>query len=262
MKLSMIQLTVGSNFEENFNKAKDLTYQSLSCHPDFILFPECFLFLSNKNKISFDMDHHSILFFKNFARDNNVNLLLGSLPIKEKKNIFNRSLVIDKNGKIISYYDKIHMFDVILGNNESYRESDTYTPGKKLKTFKINNYLMGHSICYDLRFPKLYRALAKRGSKIIVIPSAFTFTTGKAHWHTLVRSRAIENGVYIVAPNQCGTNNEGRATYGHSIVVNPWGDIIAEGKNTEMLVNCEIDISKVDKYQKSIPVLDHDIDLS
>ena len=102
----------------------------------------------------------------------------------------------------------------------------------------------------------------KRGSKIIVIPSAFTFTTGKAHWHTLVRSRAIENGVYIVAPNQCGTNNERRTTYGHSIVVNPWGDIIAEAKNTEMVINCEIDISKVDEYQKSIPVLDHDIDLS
>jgi len=261
MKLSLIQMTVGSDYNENFNNSKILINKSLSFNPEFILFPESFLYLSNNNKMTFEMNHKCIIYFKDFARDNNVNLLLGSLPIKENNKIYNRSIVIDSNGIIISQYDKIHMFDVILKNNEIYKESDTFTPGKELKVFKINNFIMGHSICYDLRFPKLYRALSKKGTKLIVIPSAFTYTTGKAHWHTLVRSRAIENGIYIVAPNQCGTNDERRSTFGHSMVVNPWGDVIAEAGDKEMIVNCDIDISQVDNYQQSIPVLKHDIDL-
>ena len=261
MKLSLIQLTVGPSFEENFKKSQKLINHSIKSKPDFILFPEHFLFLSNKNKFSFELNHTAIVFFQEFARKYKVNILLGSLPIKENNKIFNRSMVVDLNGNLISQYDKIHMFDVILKNNEVYNESDTFTSGNKLKTFKVDDCLMGHSICYDLRFPKLYRALAKKGAKIIVIPSAFTYTTGKAHWHTLVRSRAIENGVYIVAPNQWGTNIERRSTYGHSMVVNPWGDIIAEAKDGETILNCEIDISDVEVYQQSIPVLKNDVDL-
>jgi len=261
MKLSLIQLTVGPDYEDNFKKSQKLINQSLESKPDFILFPEHFLFLSNKNKFSFEMKHPAVIFFQNFARKHNVSILLGSLPIKENNKIFNRSIVIDLNGNLISQYDKIHMFDVILNSNETYNESDTFTPGNKLKTFKINDCLMGHSICYDLRFPKLYRALAKKGAKMIVIPSAFTYTTGKAHWHTLVRSRAIENGIYIVAPNQWGTNNERRSTFGHSMVVSPWGDIIAEAEDGESILNCDIDLGDVERYQKSIPVLKNDIDL-
>ena len=152
------------------------------------------------------------------------------------------------------------MFDVILKNKELYKESDTYKPGSTLETFNINDCKFGHSICYDLRFPKLYRHLAKIGSQVIVIPSAFTFTTGKSHWHTLIKARAIENGVFIVAPNQWGINNERRSTYGHSLVVNPWGEIIAEADDKEMVVNCEINLNEVEDIQKSIPVLKHDID--
>jgi len=260
MKISLIQLTVGPIFEDNFQKSKKLLKQCVKNKPDFILFPEHFLFLSNNNKIFFDMNHSTILFFQEFAIEHKVNILLGSLPIKENSKTFNRSIVIDLNGNLISQYDKIHMFDVTLNNNESYNESAIFTPGSKLKTFKINDCLIGHSICYDLRFPKLYRSLAKKGVKIIVIPSAFTYTTGKAHWHTLVRSRAIENGVYIVAPNQWGTNIERRSTYGHSMVVSPWGDIIAEAKDEESILNCDIDLSDVEKYQQSIPVLKNDVD--
>tara|TARA_Y100001935_G_C17247540_1_gene479172 strand:- start:438 stop:1226 length:789 start_codon:yes stop_codon:yes gene_type:complete len=260
MKLSLIQLNVGSDFESNFEKSKMLISQTKKIKPDFILFPECFLFLSNKEKFTLDMHHSAIKFFQNYAKNNETNILLGSLPIKENNNIYNRSIVINAKGIIVSYYDKIHMFDVKLKNNESYKESDFYTPGKKLETFFINDIKCGHSICYDLRFPKLFRSLAKMGSKLIVIPSAFTYTTGMAHWHTLVRSRAIENSIFIIAPNQWGTNNEKRSTYGHSLVVNPWGDIIAEAEDREMVLNCEINPSIVNKYQSSIPVLDHDID--
>ncbi len=261
MRLSLIQLTVGSNYEENLKKSKYFLEKSLSKKPDFILFPECFLFLSNKKLISFDMKDDLFSFFTKFAKKNKVNLLLGSLPIKENNKLFNRSIVINRKGTIISQYDKIHMFDVVLKNKEIYNESDTYSPGKKIKTFKVDSFVFGLSICYDLRFPKLYRALAKKRCKVIFIPSAFTYTTGKAHWHTLVRARAIENGVFIVAPNQVGTNNERRSTYGHSMVVNPWGEIIAEAAEFETILNCEIDINKVDQYQQSIPVLKHDIDL-
>ena len=261
MKLSLIQLTVGPNVEENFQKSQKLLLQSIKSQPDFILFPEHFLFLSNKNKVSFKMNSLEVVFFQEFAIKHKVNILLGSLPIKENDKIFNRSIVIDLNGSLISQYDKIHMFDVTLKNNEIYNESDTYTPGTELKIFELDNCLIGHSICYDLRFPKLYRALAKKGAKIIVIPSAFTYTTGKSHWHTLVRSRAIENGVFIVAPNQWGTNTERRSTYGHSMVVSPWGDIIAEAHDGESVLNCEININEVERSHKSIPVLNHDIDL-
>jgi len=261
MKLSLIQLTVGPSFEENFKKSQKLINRSLQSEPDFILFPEHFLFLSNKNKFFFELNHPAIVFFQDFAIKYKVNILLGSLPVKENNKIFNRSIVVDLNGNLISQYDKIHMFDVILSDSEVYNESDIFTPGSKLKTFKVHDCLMGHSICYDLRFPKLYRALAKKGVKVIVIPSAFTYTTGKAHWHTLVRSRAIENGVYIVAPNQWGTNIERRSTYGHSMVVSPWGDIIAEAKEGETILNCKINVSDVELYQQSIPVLKNDIDL-
>ncbi len=255
-------MTVGSDFDENLEKSKKLIFESVKFKPNFILFPECFLFLSNKIKFSLEMSHPAIKFFQDFANKNNVNILLGSLPIREDKNLFNRTITINSNGTVISIYDKIHMFDVNLINKESYKESDTFTPGQNLKTFLIDDVKFGHSICYDLRFPKLYRSLAKMGSKVIVIPSAFTYTTGKAHWHTLVRSRAIENGVFIIAPNQCGINNEQRSTYGHSMVVNPWGDVVAEAKNKEIVLNCEINTDIVKKYQSSIPVLEHDIDFT
>ena len=260
MKLSLIQLTVGSNFKENFEKSKNLIQECLNFNPELILFPECFLYLSNFKKYSIKQNHDSIIYFQRFAKENNVNILLGSLPIEDNHNVYNRSLVIDSNGSIISKYDNVHMFDVSLKNNEIYKESDTYKSGSKLETFTISGYKFGHSICYDLRFPKLFRYLAKIGSKVIVIPSAFTFNTGKSHWHTLVRARAIENGVFILAPNQCGTNNEKRSTYGHSMVVNPWGEIVAEAEDKETIINCEIDLKEVEEIQKSIPVLKHDID--
>ena len=150
------------------------------------------------------------------------------------------------------------MFDVILKNNEVYKESDTYTTGSSLKTMDINGQLMGHSICYDLRFPKLFRELSKKSCKAILVPSAFTYTTGKAHWHCLLRARAIENGVFIIAPNQWGVNEENRSTYGHSLVIDPWGEIISEATDSEMVLNCEIDLNIVENLQNSIPVLKQD----
>jgi len=258
MRLSLIQITVGPQIEKNFEKVDKFINQALSFNPNLILLPECFLFLSNFKKFSFSMDHEYILYYQNFAKQNKINLLLGSLPILDNDKVYNRSVLINHEGSIASYYDKIHMFDVILKNNEVYKESDTYTSGSSLKIMEIDGQLMGHSICYDLRFPKLYRELSKNSCKAIVVPSAFTYTTGKAHWHCLLRARAIENGVFIIAPNQWGTNEENRSTYGHSLVVNPWGEIISEATESEMVLNCEIDLNIVENFQNSIPVLKHD----
>ena len=258
MKVSLIQLTVGPNLDLNLSKVKDLLNQSIEFSPDLILLPECCLYLSNKHKYYFSINDSYLAYFKNFAKVNNVYLLVGSLPILENDKTFNQSILIDNKGSIVSKYNKIHMFDVLLKNGEAYRESDNYTAGNELIISDIQGYKVGHTICYDLRFPKLYRALAKKGSQIIVVPSAFTQTTGKAHWHTLVKARAIENGVFILAPNQWGTNEENRSTYGHSLVVNPWGKIIAEADDMEMVLNCEINLNEVETSQQSIPVLSHD----
>ena len=258
MRLSLIQITVGPRTNENFKKVNSYIKEALSYKPDLILLPECFLFLSNIKKTTFSMDHEYIHHYQNFAKTNKTNLLLGSLPILDNEKVFNRSIFIDHDGNIGSYYDKIHMFDVILKNNEEYKESDFYTPGTSLKFMKVNGQLIGHSICYDLRFPKLYRELSKKSCKAIVVPSAFTYTTGKAHWHTLLRARAIENGIYIIAPNQWGVNEENRSTYGHSLVVNPWGEILSEATESEMVLNCEIDLKTVENIQNSIPVLKQD----
>tara|TARA_B100000963_G_scaffold269893_1_gene238050 strand:- start:182 stop:970 length:789 start_codon:yes stop_codon:yes gene_type:complete len=258
MKVALIQITVGSNFDDNFDKSKKFLQESLSLSPDFILLPECFLFLSSKSKILIEMNHSSIQYFKNFSKMNKVYLLLGSLPITENGKLFNRSILINPDGEIISVYDKIHMFDIVLKNGESYKESDNYSPGNELKITNVSGHLIGHTICYDLRYPKMYRALAKKGTKIIVVPSAFTYTTGKAHWHSLIKARAIENGVFILAPNQWGINNENRSTYGHTLIVGPWGETLAEADNCEMIVTAQLDLNKVQDCQSAIPVLDND----
>ncbi len=150
------------------------------------------------------------------------------------------------------------MFDITLRNGESYKESDFYSPGSELKITKVLGHSVGHTICYDLRYPKLYRALAKKGSQIIVVPSAFTRTTGKAHWHSLIKARAIENGVFILAPNQWGVNNEKRATYGHTLIVDPWGETLAEAEDGEMIITAELDLNRVRECQNAIPVLNND----
>ena len=150
------------------------------------------------------------------------------------------------------------MFDVVLKNGERYKESDFYSSGSELKMTRVLDRIIGHSICYDLRYPKMYRALAKKGAEIIVIPSAFTYTTGKAHWHSLIKARAIENGVFILAPNQWGVNNENRSTYGHSLIVDPWGEILAEAEDSETIISSILDLNKVQECQSAIPVLSHD----
>ena len=165
------------------------------------------------------------------AADLEIDLLVGSTFVRRRQDsrIVNRSVLIGADGTAKASYDKIHMFDANVGDGRQYRESDHFAAGNRLVLAETRGLRLGLTICYDLRFPQLYRALAKAGASIIMVPSAFTFPSGRAHWHVLLRARAIETGSFIVAPAQCGTHADGRRTYGHALIVSPWGEILAEG---------------------------------
>jgi predicted amidohydrolase len=197
--------------------------------------------------------------FREQARALEVTILIGSQLIKTvDEKIVNRSFLLDTQGEIVARYDKLYMFDIELSNGEFYRESDAIAPGDKAVLATTPWGKLGMSVCYDLRFAALYRALAQNGAQMITIPAAFTQTTGKAHWHTLVRARAIETACYVIAPNQCGHHVDKRYSWGHSLIVDPWGEILADGGAEPGIIYADIDLSKVDKVRKLIPALKHD----
>jgi predicted amidohydrolase len=196
--------------------------------------------------------------FRGKAREHGVTLLVGSQLIKEGDRIYNRSFLLDTAGEIRARYDKLHMFDIELSNGESYRESDAIAPGDKAVIVDTALGRLGLSICYDLRFGALYRTLAQAGAEFITIPAAFTQTTGAAHWHTLVRARAIETGAFIIAPNQCGHHCDKRYSYGHSLIVDPWGEILADGGAEAGVIYADIDLEQVQKVRSRIPVLENE----
>ena len=185
---------------------------------------------------------------------------VGSLLIREsgRDKVVNRSFMLDPDGRIVVRYDKIHLFDVAIKDGQSYRESATVEPGTRAVLVDLPWGRMGLSICYDLRFPQLYRALAQGGAQMIGIPAAFTYKTGLAHWHVLIRARAIETGSFVIAATQCGTHAEGRRTFGHSLVVAPWGEVLADAGDNVGVVSAEIDLARVAAVRAMIPSLQHD----
>ena len=228
---------------------------------DLICLPECVsIFSDSRTKINnyFENWHQVFLdFIISKAKEFQTNILIGSFPYKNKnkKKFLNRSLIICEKGKILSHYDKINLFDVLLDKNEKYFESKNYDPGKRLKVIKLPWGNLGMSVCYDLRFPNLYRKLSKAGSIFISVPSAFTETTGKRHWHSLLKARAIENFCYIFAPAQAGTHYNGRKTFGHSMIVSPDGKILKELKKSEGVITVSIDKKLPIKLRTTIPSL-------
>ncbi len=185
--------------------------------------------------------------------------MIGSLAIKvSDTKTANRSFLIGPDGRIAARYDKIHLFDVNLPSGETYRESNTVAPGDDAVVANLPWARVGFSVCYDLRFPQLYRTLAKAGAEILTVPSAFTETTGKAHWHILLRARAIENACFVMAPAQGGEHANGRRTYGHTLIVGPWGDIITEGGVDPGIVAAELDLGEIAAARGRVPALNHD----
>jgi predicted amidohydrolase len=191
------------------------------------------------------------------ARERHIVVHLGSLPVRVGDKVANRAFVIDSDGDLIASYDKIHLFDVDLPNGESWRESATYTGGDRAILAALPWGLLGVTICYDVRFPALYRALAENGAAFLSAPACFTRQTGEAHWHVLHRARAIESGAFMISAAQGGRHEDGRETFGHSLIVDPWGRILAEGGTEPGVILAEIDVGQVAEARARIPALRH-----
>ncbi len=206
-----------------------------------------------------EADHPVLAGLREFADRHGVWLVIGSLAVAGSSDkIVNRGFVIDESGEIRSRYDKIHLFDIDLSKTESYRESALVDGGGQAVLVETPFGMLGHTICYDLRFPGLYRDLAKAGAEILLVPAAFTKKTGEAHWHVLNRARAIENGAFVVAPCAIGPVEGGGASYGHSLIVGPWGEVLADGGDDPGVVHATIDLDQVVETRQRIPSLSHD----
>lgn len=192
------------------------------------------------------------------AKRHGVPILIGSVMVSASEGkYYNRSVLIDASGEITAYYDKIHLFDTKVGDGPAYQESARVQGGAAACFAGLRDTRLGMTVCYDLRFPYLYRDLAQRGAEIIAVPAAFTVPTGEAHWHVLLRARAIENGCFIIAPAQCGTHPDGRKTYGHTLIVGPWGNVLAEGEDKPGIIVAEIDLDEVSAVRRKLPSLSH-----
>jgi deaminated glutathione amidase len=209
--------------------------------------------------------HPMLAAFTDLARETGAYLLLGSIVVREgvvrdgaDERLRNRSFLIAPDGGVVQRYDKIHMFDVALEGGESYRESSAFRPGEAAALAALPWGLLGMTVCYDLRFPQLYRALAQAGARFLAVPSAFTVPTGRAHWHVLLRARAIENFCFVFAPAQWGEHAEGRRTYGHSLIVAPWGEVLAECAEGTGIALARIDPAKTEEARRAVPSLTHD----
>ncbi|NRA86084.1 MAG: carbon-nitrogen hydrolase family protein [Rhizobiales bacterium] len=269
LKVACIQLCAGQNIAQNLELVELHIRAAAKAGAKFILTPEQTVLMELAGDALFDNIYlqdecASLKHLQKLAKSLEIYLCIGSLAIKNSDgSVANRGFLIDPNGDIISQYDKIHMFDIKLKNGDEYKESATYKPGNQLGFVKTELFNFGHTICYDLRFPKLYNALAKLGAEIIVVPAAFTVQTGQAHWHILLRARAIETGSFILAAAQGGSHQNGRKTYGHSIIISPWGDVLAEMQDEGDIIPtgyimAEIDLAEVAKNRKNIPVLEHE----
>ncbi len=207
--------------------------------------------------------HPALSHFRTLAEELGAWLLLGSLAITAGPGkIFNRSYLVTPEGAIAARYDKVHLFDVDLADGESYRESALIEPGAQAVLATTPWATLGLSVCYDLRFPQLYRSLARAGAEVLTVPAAFTRTSGQAHWHLLLRARAIETGCFVLAPCQTGDHGGGWESFGHSLIVDPWGRVLADGGEEAGFITAEIDLTEVAKARAMIPALDHDRDFA
>jgi predicted amidohydrolase len=203
-------------------------------------------------------NHAALIFMTELAKEIGVWILIGSIAVKAKRGkIVNRTVMLNDKGEVIAYYDKIYLYDVVLANGEKYRESTTILPGNRAVVANTPWGGIGLSICYDIRFPQLYRSLANGGAVIITVPAAFARTTGEAHWHVLLRSRAIETGCFIVAPCQTGMHGSSES-YGHSMIIDPWGIVLADGGLKPGIVSTTLNLSLVTERRAMIPSLQHD----
>jgi predicted amidohydrolase len=263
--VACVQHCAGQDVAANLGTLDRLIEQAVGRGAELVCLPEyCAAYGMTDGRLEVgaraEGEHGALGALREMASRHRRWLLIGSLGVlADDGRILNRSYLVGPDGAVRARYDKIHLFDVDLARGESYRESGTIRPGETAPVVATPFARLGLTICYDLRFPQLYRALAKAGAEVLFVPAAFTRTTGQAHWHVLLRARAIECGAFVVAPSQCGAAPDGRlARYAHSLIVAPWGEVLADGGEGEGVIAAELDLARVAEARRMIPALRHD----
>jgi deaminated glutathione amidase len=260
-KTALVQMRSGTEMARNLKDAEALVREAAATGAPYVLTPEVSnIFEPDKDRLRAvvlpEANDPMAKRFAELAKELGIHVHAGSLAVKaEDGRIANRSLIFSPAGQIVARYDKIHLFDIDLPNGESYRESATYTPGENAVFAALPFATFGLCICYDVRFPRLANAYANTGVSVLTYPAAFTVPTGEAHWHVLLRARAIETGSFVLAAAQGGTHDSGKATYGHSIVINPWGEVLAEARTDPCVITAEIDPAQSLAARQRIPAL-------
>lgn len=274
MKTALLQLTSGDDPAENLPQTRAMLADAAAAGAQFVLTPEVTNCVSasrtrQKEVLRHQAEDQTLAALRADAADLKIWLLIGSLALKTQDadgRFANRSFLISPAGAIVAWYDKVHMFDVTVSETETYRESAGYRPGTRAVLAEADQARIGLTICYDLRFPHLYRQLAMAGADILTVPSAFSPVTGVVHWETLLRARAIETGAFVLAPAQTGshpaTRGRARQTYGHSLIVSPWGEVLADGGTEPGIVMADLDLQAVSAARTRIPALHHARDVT
>jgi predicted amidohydrolase len=272
MRAALLQLSSGDDPAANLAATERLVREAAAGGAALVLTPECTNIVTMDRErqravLCEEAEDPTLARLAEVARELSVWLLVGSLCLRAgggDGRFVNRSFLIGADGAVRARYDKIHMFDVVLRGGEAYRESAAYRPGERAVLAEAAGVRLGMTVCYDLRFPRLYRDLAKAGAEVLSVPSAFTVPTGEAHWHVLLRARAIETGAYVLAPAQWGTHpvatGKPRRTFGHSLAVSPWGDVLADGGEGVGVAFAEIEPEAVARAREMVPSLGHDRD--
>jgi predicted amidohydrolase len=264
VKVALVQLQSGNDMEKNIAAAEGYIAKAAKQKAQLVLLPENVAMMSAnvrefRQHAYAEKDHPALAAFRASARKNKVWLLIGSLSIKrDSKRLVNRSFLLDAKGNIAARYDKIHLFDATLPSGERYGESARYAAGARAVVARTPWGGLGMSVCYDVRFPHLYRDMAQHGARMLAVPAAFTEQTGKAHWHILLRARAIETGCFVLAPGMTGNHPGGRKTFGHSLIIDPWGNVLADAKTAPGIISATLDLARVAEVRQMLPSLSHD----
>jgi predicted amidohydrolase len=261
VKIALIQICSGLDPKENIAKIRGFLDQAVKENVEAVFLPEVFYSMSDgtgPTPYLVEEDNEHFKEIEKLPKDYGVYILGGTAATLVDGKVFNRAYNFDPEGNLINLYDKINLFSCDLSDHESKQvldEADMYVSGNKLEIFDLKEFKVGMTVCYDLRFPEMFRKLSFEGANVFSVSSAFTVPTGRAHWETLLKARAIENQAYVVATDQWGDHNKNIKTWGHSMVVNPWGEVIANAGEGEKIIYAELDINLVHKYRKRIPVL-------
>ena len=260
LQVGLIQMCAGREPSRNLADVSQMIAEAVGAGAGFVATPEMTNVMDEDParllaKLRSETEDETVAAFAALAKRFQIHLLAGSLALREGDKLVNRSLLFSPEGRVRARYDKIHLFDVTLGGAETYRESDRFHGGKRAVVADAGEARLGLTICYDVRFPALHRALATAGENVLMAPAAFTKITGQAHWHVLLRARAIETGCFVLAPAQSGLHETGRETYGHTLVVNPWGEVIAERADGAGVLMAQLDLAEVELARGRIPAL-------